>query len=153
MALEVANRRAIRETQRKEVTRLKSTLGDLKKHQTYLDDQMTDNNSYLKACKEQQMLVARKTKKGKKKEALPKFKEAYALVPTPITALALAIAYEDTGDLVAALSTCDAAAKLSPKPNESNDAKAARADLVKRRAALLPRGSMMIDAGRTASLT
>jgi len=66
VALEVANRRAIRETQRKEVTRLKSTLGDLKKHQTYLDDQMGDYNSYLKACKEQQMLVARKTKKGKK---------------------------------------------------------------------------------------
>jgi len=68
VALEVANRRAIREQQRKEIARLKNTLGNLKKHQQYLDEQIDDYNAYLKSCKEQHILIARKKMKKKKKK-------------------------------------------------------------------------------------
>jgi Ras GTPase-activating-like protein IQGAP2/3 len=40
VALEVINRNAIREQQKKEVVRLQTTLKNLRLHQSYLDDQI-----------------------------------------------------------------------------------------------------------------
>merc|ERR1712130_914461 len=47
VALEVANRATIREEQRKEVARLKATLGELKDHQNYLDESIRSYQDYL----------------------------------------------------------------------------------------------------------
>jgi len=71
VALEVANRATIREQQRKEVARLKATLGELKEHQNYLDESIRSYQDYLQDCKEKQYLMASKKKKkrGKKAEA------------------------------------------------------------------------------------
>jgi len=71
VALEVANRATIREEQRKEVARLKATLGELKDHQNYLDESIRSYQDYLQDCKEKQYLMAAKKKKkrGKKAEA------------------------------------------------------------------------------------
>merc|ERR1712188_158579 len=69
VALEVANRNQIRDQQRKEIARLKNTLDNLRQHQAYLDEQITDYHQYLQKCKEQQysVLAAKKKKKSKKK--------------------------------------------------------------------------------------
>ena len=66
---EVANRNQIRDQQRKEIARLKNTLDNLRQHQAYLDEQITDYHQYLQKCKEQQysVLAAKKKKKSKKK--------------------------------------------------------------------------------------
>lgn len=68
---------------------------------------------------------------GKKKEALEKFVAAYKLVPSPITGLAVAVAYEDTGDLLKAQAAYDAVATLPPKPTESHEARTARSQATK----------------------
>ena len=47
VALEVINRNAIREQQKKEVVRLQTTLKNLRLHQSYLEDQIKEYNSYL----------------------------------------------------------------------------------------------------------
>jgi hypothetical protein len=51
IALEVANRAEIREQQRKEIKRLTQTLRNLRKHQKYLNDQITQYNEYLQDCR------------------------------------------------------------------------------------------------------
>jgi len=66
IALEVANRKVIREQQRREVARLKNTLEGLTKHQTYLDDQIKQYQTYLEDCKKKQYAVALSKKKKKK---------------------------------------------------------------------------------------
>lgn len=48
IALEVANRQAVREQQRKERIRLTNALRDLRKHGAYLNDQIAQFNNYLK---------------------------------------------------------------------------------------------------------
>lgn len=48
IALEVANRQAVREQQRKERTRLTHALRDLRKHGSYLNEQISQFNNYLK---------------------------------------------------------------------------------------------------------
>lgn len=50
VALEVVNRNVIRDQQRKEVKRLTQALRNLKKHQTYLNEQITQYNDYLRDC-------------------------------------------------------------------------------------------------------
>jgi len=67
VALEVANRNVIRLQQKKEVSRLKGTLGELNEHQSYLDEQIKQYTRYLQDCKEKQYAVIAK-KKGKKKK-------------------------------------------------------------------------------------
>lgn len=47
-SLEVANRQEVREQQRKERMRLTLALRDLRKHGSYLNDQITSYNNYLK---------------------------------------------------------------------------------------------------------
>lgn len=64
VALEVANRATIREQQRKEVSRLKATLSELKEHQSYLDESIQSYQDYLQDCKEKQYSAAA-TKKHK----------------------------------------------------------------------------------------
>lgn len=64
---------------------------------------------------------------GKNAEALQKFKKAYELVPTPITALAVGSAYETLGKLVEARELYLAAANSYVKATESPEAKTARA--------------------------
>jgi len=54
VALEVANRSVIRESQRKEIARLTLTLDNLRKYQKYVTDQITDYNRYLQDCLEKQ---------------------------------------------------------------------------------------------------
>merc|ERR1712137_327040 len=69
VALEVANRATIREQQRKEVARLKTTLRELKEHQTYLDESIQSYQDYLKDCKEKQyMAIGDKKRKKKRKK-------------------------------------------------------------------------------------
>jgi len=48
IALEVANRQAVKEQQRKERLRLTNALRDLRKHGAYLSDQISQFNNYLK---------------------------------------------------------------------------------------------------------
>merc|ERR1712063_244220 len=67
VALEVANRATIREQQRKEVARLKTTLAELKEHQNYLDESIQSYQDYLKDCKEKQYAAIPKKKRGKGK--------------------------------------------------------------------------------------
>jgi len=67
IALEVANRQAVREQQRKEIKRLTQTLRNLRKHQKYLNDQIQQYNDYLQDCRLKHYQP--KTKKGKKKPA------------------------------------------------------------------------------------
>jgi len=69
VALEVANRATIREQQRKEVARLKTTLSELKDHQNYLDESIQSYQDYLKDCKEKQYSMAASKKKKKRKKS------------------------------------------------------------------------------------
>jgi hypothetical protein len=48
---EVANRRIIREQQKKEIDRLKGTLASLRKHQQYINDQISQYQKYLQKIK------------------------------------------------------------------------------------------------------
>jgi len=50
VALEVANRSAIREQQKREIARLTLTLDGLRKYQKYVTDQITQYNDYLADC-------------------------------------------------------------------------------------------------------
>lgn len=65
IALEVANRRVIRENQRKEISRLTQALAKLRTHQNYLKEQKKDYNSYLQGARKS---VYSAPKKGKKKK-------------------------------------------------------------------------------------
>jgi len=66
IALEVANRKVIREQQRREVARLTNTLEGLTKHAKYLDEQIKQYQAYLEDCKKKQYAVALSKKKKKK---------------------------------------------------------------------------------------
>eukprot|EP01112_Ceratiomyxa_fruticulosa_P011633 TRINITY_DN3172_c0_g3_i1.p1 TRINITY_DN3172_c0_g3~~TRINITY_DN3172_c0_g3_i1.p1 ORF type:complete len:840 (+),score=226.31 TRINITY_DN3172_c0_g3_i1:340-2859(+) len=65
VALEVANRQAIREQRQREIKRLDTTLKNLRRHQTYLNDQMAQWNNYLADVKAKSYAVKKKTKKSK----------------------------------------------------------------------------------------
>eukprot|EP01111_Echinosteliopsis_oligospora_P003764 TRINITY_DN1591_c0_g1_i2.p1 TRINITY_DN1591_c0_g1~~TRINITY_DN1591_c0_g1_i2.p1 ORF type:complete len:402 (+),score=129.07 TRINITY_DN1591_c0_g1_i2:310-1515(+) len=65
VALEVANRQAIREQQKKEVRRLGATVKNLLSLQQYMNDQIRQYNEYLEKCKEQHYQGKNK-KKSKK---------------------------------------------------------------------------------------
>jgi hypothetical protein len=69
--------------------------------------------------------------KGNHKGALEKFRAAYALLPTPITALEVGRSLVDTGQLIEGNEKLIEAATMPAKPNESADAKKARADAKK----------------------
>jgi len=84
VALEVANRATIREQQRKEVARLKTTLQELKEHQTYLDESIQSYQDYLQACKENQYAMAAKKKKKKGKKGASS-DAAYKVPPVKFT--------------------------------------------------------------------
>lgn len=84
VALEVANRATIREQQRKEVARLKATLGELKEHQGYLDESIQSYQDYLQACKENQYAMAAKKKKKKGKKGASS-DAAYVVPPVKFT--------------------------------------------------------------------
>ena len=75
IALEVANRRVIRENQRKEISRLTQALAKLRTHQNYIIEQKKDYNSYLQGARK---AVYSAPKKGKKKkEGQMSFKYSY----------------------------------------------------------------------------
>eukprot|EP01097_Dermamoeba_algensis_P011632 TRINITY_DN906_c0_g1_i1.p1 TRINITY_DN906_c0_g1~~TRINITY_DN906_c0_g1_i1.p1 ORF type:complete len:553 (+),score=155.09 TRINITY_DN906_c0_g1_i1:898-2556(+) len=74
IALEVANRNAIKEQQKKEIQRLTTTLESLQKHSAYVNEQITDYTSYMNECREHY----RPRKKGKvKKKKVGPFKFEY----------------------------------------------------------------------------
>ncbi len=62
------------------------------------------------------------------KRALEKFKVAYALVPSPITAYEVGRAYVDAGLLVEGYEKLVEASNMPPKPSESAEAKKARGE-------------------------
>jgi Ras GTPase-activating-like protein IQGAP2/3 len=66
IALEVANRNEIRDQQRKEIKRLTKTLTNLRKHQTYLKDQIQQYNEYLQDCRRKHYQSKSKKKKKSK---------------------------------------------------------------------------------------
>jgi len=66
--------------------------------------------------------------KGDPKGALDKFKAANALAGTPITALELGRTHAQVGQPVEALETWLSVARMKEQPNESDNAKAARAE-------------------------
>jgi hypothetical protein len=65
LALEVTNRAAIRERQKKEIARLKTTLEKLKKNTAFLSEQIADYEKYLEDA-------LRKQYEGKKESKLRK---------------------------------------------------------------------------------
>lgn len=65
VALEVANRAAIRENQRKEISRLNAALSKLRQHQGYIKDQIRDYNSYLQGARKAAYSQDPKSKKKK----------------------------------------------------------------------------------------
>jgi hypothetical protein len=69
--------------------------------------------------------------KGNHKGALEKFRAAYALLPTPITALEVGRSLVDVGQLIEGNEKLIEAATMPAKSNESADAKKARADAKK----------------------
>eukprot|EP01099_Mayorella_cantabrigiensis_P000423 TRINITY_DN1192_c0_g5_i2.p1 TRINITY_DN1192_c0_g5~~TRINITY_DN1192_c0_g5_i2.p1 ORF type:complete len:570 (+),score=148.18 TRINITY_DN1192_c0_g5_i2:80-1789(+) len=73
IAIEVANRKVIREQQRKEIARLSLTLENLQKHSVYINEQITDYTNYLKDC----LTHYAGGKKGKVKKSLGPFKFTY----------------------------------------------------------------------------
>jgi len=66
ISLEVANRRVIREQQKKEIDRLTATLANLRKHQQYVNDQISQYQEYLQQCREKHYQPRKKEKKKKK---------------------------------------------------------------------------------------
>jgi len=65
IALEVANRAAVREQQKKEIKRLTTTRQNLKEHQDYLNSQLQQYENYLQDCRAKQA-PSGKSKKSKK---------------------------------------------------------------------------------------
>jgi tetratricopeptide (TPR) repeat protein len=63
---------------------------------------------------------------GRHEGALAAFSNAFRLLPTPITALAVGEAYEAVGKLIEARDAYNAASAMPPKPKESEEAKSAR---------------------------
>ena len=63
VAMEVANRKAIREQQRKEIVRLNHTLDNLRKHQAFINEQIDAYTQYLNDCREKHYKPAGKKKK------------------------------------------------------------------------------------------
>ncbi|KAL6067246.1 Ras GTPase-activating-like protein rgaA [Balamuthia mandrillaris] len=68
ISLEVANRAAIREQQKREIERLTATLANLRKHQAYVNDQIAQYQEVLQQCREKHY-QPKKAKKKKKKGA------------------------------------------------------------------------------------
>lgn len=66
IALEVANRAAVREQQKKEIKRLTTTRQNLREHQDYLNTQIGQYQNYLRDCRAKQAPSG----KGKKKKAM-----------------------------------------------------------------------------------
>jgi len=66
ISLEVANRRIIREQQKKEIDRLSITLANLRKHQGYVNEQIFQYQEYLRGCREKHYQPAKQKKKSKK---------------------------------------------------------------------------------------
>jgi Ras GTPase-activating-like protein IQGAP2/3 len=82
IALEVANRAEVREQQRKEIKRLNQALRNLRKHQKYLTDQITQYNEYLQAARMQHYQAHQKKKKkikeGENPNKIGPFKFSYS---------------------------------------------------------------------------
>lgn len=73
ISLEVANRAVIREQQKREIERLTQTLTSLRKHQSYVNDQISQYQEYLQKAREQHYrptsaMLKNKKKKGKRGE-------------------------------------------------------------------------------------
>jgi len=66
IALEVANRRVIRENQRKEIARLTQALAKLRSHQNYIKEQKKDYNEYLQGARKSVYSAPKKKSKKKK---------------------------------------------------------------------------------------
>eukprot|EP01087_Luapelamoeba_hula_P002864 TRINITY_DN1266_c0_g1_i2.p1 TRINITY_DN1266_c0_g1~~TRINITY_DN1266_c0_g1_i2.p1 ORF type:complete len:921 (+),score=243.14 TRINITY_DN1266_c0_g1_i2:199-2961(+) len=81
ISLEVANRRIIREQQKKEIDRLTVTLMNLRKHQSFVNDQIAQYQEYLKQCRERHYQSAakpsKKSKKGSDSKGVGPFKFTY----------------------------------------------------------------------------
>lgn len=83
ISLEVANRATIRDQQKKEIERLTQTLTNLRKHQAYVKEQISQYQEYLQQCREQhyrptsaKIKTGKKSKKSDKSIAGP-FKFSY----------------------------------------------------------------------------
>jgi len=63
IAIEVINRKQIKEGQRKEIARMEAALKNLKHHQKFVEEQINDFNNYLGSCREN---LAKKSKLPKK---------------------------------------------------------------------------------------
>jgi len=72
IAVEVTNRAAIREQQKREILRLKTTLEELRRHQKYVNEQIEQYQAYLQTAREKHYggvgKVKKKKGKGKKGE-------------------------------------------------------------------------------------
>ena len=68
VAAEVTNRAVIKEQQKREITRLKTTLAELRTHQAYVNDQIDQYQAYLVRAREQHYSGIGKVKKDKKKK-------------------------------------------------------------------------------------
>lgn len=88
VALEVINRNAIRNHQKKEIERLERTLGSLRSHQAYLEEQIKQYKDYLQDCKNsfynnprnKKGKKAKKAKKGDTPNRVGPFKFKYAVL-------------------------------------------------------------------------
>lgn len=90
------------------------------------------------------------------KASLLKYKAAFDLVPSPITALELGRAHVLVGELVEGRKSCLIAASLPPKPEESSTAKVARAEaraLAEELATRIPSIVVKLVGGAGANLT
>lgn len=67
ISLEVANRAVIREQQKREIERLTQTLTNLRKHQAYVKEQISQYREYLQQCREQHYRPTSSKLRGNKK--------------------------------------------------------------------------------------
>jgi len=75
IALEVTNRAVIREQQKREILRLKTTLTELRSHQSYVKEQIEQYQAYLVTAREKHYQGFGKVKKRKKKKDSDKEKK------------------------------------------------------------------------------
>jgi hypothetical protein len=72
VAIQVSNRKEIRESQKKEILRLDAALKNLKNHHVFMEEQMEEFNKYLAVCRENS---AKRTKGDKDKPVKFPYKE------------------------------------------------------------------------------
>jgi len=85
VAIEVMNRKDVRESQKKEILRMEAALKNLKSHQKFIEEQLNDYNGYLSSCREnisEKFKVKKKPVKMSYKELVKKNVILDSEVPT-----------------------------------------------------------------------